>query len=57
MTLPNSHLVVGYSVRFYKFVDSGENLIRPDKEIIPTWSEYKGGQDPVLEWVLKYDAK
>jgi hypothetical protein len=57
MTLPNSHLVVGYSVRFYKFVESGENAIRPDQEVVPSWADYKAGRDPVLEWVLKYEAK
>jgi hypothetical protein len=51
-TLPNSHLVVRYSVRLYRFVDSGENLIRPDQEIIPSWNDFKAGGDPVLEWVL-----
>jgi len=54
MRLPNSRLGVGYSVRFYKFVSSGENLIRPDQEIIPTWADFQAGRDPVLEWVLKY---
>jgi hypothetical protein len=53
-TLPNSHLVVRYSIRFYRFVESGENLIRPDQEIVPSWSDFKAGRDPVLEWVLKY---
>jgi hypothetical protein len=58
MTLPNSRLVVNYSVRFYKFVDEGgENLIRPDREIVRSWDDYKAGYDPVLEWVLKYEAK
>jgi hypothetical protein len=51
--LPNSHLNLCYSVRFYKFVTEGENLIRPDQEIIPSWAEFKDGRDPVLEWVLK----
>jgi hypothetical protein len=51
--LPNSGLMLFYSVRFYKFVEAGENLIRPDQEIIPSWSEFKAGRDPVLEWVLK----
>jgi hypothetical protein len=57
MTLPNSHLVVRYSVRFYKFVKNGENVIRPDQEIVPTWADYKAGRDPVLDWVLKYEAQ
>lgn len=51
-TLPNSHLVVRYSTRFYKFVDGAENIVAPDKEITPTWDEYKNGHDTVLEWVL-----
>jgi hypothetical protein len=54
MKLPNSHWTVRYSVRFYKFVENGENLIRPDQEIIPSWDDYKAGRDPVLDWVLNY---
>jgi hypothetical protein len=54
MTLPNSHLTVRYSTKFYKFVESGENAIRPDQEILATWEDYKAGRDLVLEWVLKY---
>ncbi|HEV2120909.1 MAG TPA: hypothetical protein VGS11_12505 [Candidatus Bathyarchaeia archaeon] len=56
MKLPNSHWTVQYSVKFYKFVESGENLIRPDKEIIPSWNDYRSGHDPVLEWALSYSA-
>jgi hypothetical protein len=55
--LPNSRLTLCYSVRFYKFVEDGENLIRPDQEIIPSWADFKAGRDPVLEWVLRQDAK
>ncbi len=57
MTLPNSRLIVTYSVRFYKFVEDGENVIRPDKEIAPNWQDYEAGRDPVLGWVLKYPAE
>ena len=53
MTLPNSRWTVRYSTRYYKFVESGENLVRPDQEIIPTWEDYKAGRDPALEWILK----
>ena len=55
--LPNSQLTLCYSVRFYKFVDDGENLIRPDREIIPSWTEFREGRDPVLEWVLSQHAE
>ena len=56
MQLPNSHWKVRYSVKFYRFVVGGENVIRPDQEIIPSWDEFKSGRDPVLEWVLNYGA-
>jgi hypothetical protein len=52
MKLPNSHWTVRYSVEFYKFVEVGENVIRPDKEIVPSWEDYRAGRDPVLQWVL-----
>jgi hypothetical protein len=54
MRLPNSHLVVRYSTRYYSFVPEGENLIRPDQEVVTSWNDYKDGHDPVLEWVLQY---
>lgn len=54
MSLPNSKLVMRYSTRFYTFVESGENVIRPDHEVIPKWDDYKEGRDPVLDWVLRY---
>lgn len=57
MKLPNSHWTVRYSVKFYKFVESGENLIRPDQEIIPSWDDYRSGRDPVLEWVFSYGTR
>jgi hypothetical protein len=52
--LPNSHLTLHYSIKYYKFVDGSENAIRPDQEIIPTWDEYKAGIDRVLDWVPAY---
>jgi Peptidase family S41 len=55
MKLPNSHWTVRYSVKFYKFVKVGENVIRPDKEIFPSWQDYSAGRDPVLLWVLNFD--
>jgi Peptidase family S41 len=57
VTLPNSGWVVHYSTQYYKFVESGENIIRPDKEIIPSWEDYVAGRDPVLDWVLNRKAE
>jgi hypothetical protein len=50
--LPNSHLVVRASTLFYTFRKTGENAVRPTKEIIPSWDDVKSGRDPVLDWVL-----
>jgi hypothetical protein len=50
--LPNSHLVVRYSTRYYKFVEGRDNVVAPDKGITPTWEDYKRGHDVVLDWVL-----
>jgi hypothetical protein len=49
--LPNSHLVVRVSTKFYTFTVSKENVIRLDKEIPRTWADYKAGRDAVLDWV------
>jgi hypothetical protein len=57
VALPNSHLTVRYSTRYYNFSEGADNAIRPDREIIPSWADYKAGRDPVLEWVLNSDPK
>jgi hypothetical protein len=54
MNLPNSYLLLRYSTQFYQFVAKGDNMIRPDQEIVPSWNDFKAGRDPVLEWVLKH---
>jgi hypothetical protein len=50
--LPNSHLVVRASTLYYTFRRKGENAVRPNKEIIPSWDDVKAGRDPVMDWVL-----
>jgi hypothetical protein len=55
--LPNSHLILRYSTRYYRFVDHGPNAVRPDQSIAPTWEEYRAGHDPVLEWILRYPRR
>jgi hypothetical protein len=53
MILPNSRWIARYSVRFYRFVDGDENLIRPDREITETWPDFEAGRDPAMDWVLR----
>jgi hypothetical protein len=52
LRLPNSHLVVRVSTRYYEFAPGGKaNVIRPDKEIDRNWNDYRAGRDAVLDWV------
>jgi len=53
-TLPNSGLTLRYSTKYYEFVKSGDNVIRPDQEVETPWLDFKDGRDPVLEWILAY---
>ena len=55
--LPNSHLVIRASTLYYEFRKHGENAVRPDKEIVPTWDDVKAGRDPVMDWVLAQTAE
>lgn len=52
MTLPNSRVVVSYSTKYYKFLDEDVPAVMPDKRIDPTWTDFKAGRDPVMEWIL-----
>ena len=54
MHLPRTHLIVGYSVRFYDFAYNKENVIAPDHQARATWEELRQGRDPALEWCLAY---
>ncbi len=51
MTLPNSRIDVSYSTRYYKFLPA-DQLVSPDKEILPTWADWVAGRDPVLDWII-----
>jgi hypothetical protein len=54
LLLPNSHLKMRFSTRYYRFVEQGPNAVEPDYHVVPTWVEYRAGHDPVLELVLRY---
>ena len=44
--LPNSHFVVRYSTRYYKFQDQDAPAVMPDKLIEPDWQSYQSGTRP-----------
>ena len=52
--LPNSHLKVSYSTRYYKFQDEDTPALMPDVRIDPSWEAFRAGRDPVMEWILAY---
>lgn len=52
LTLPNSHLQVSYSTRYYRLQDQDTPSLMPDKLIEPVWETYTAGRDPVTEWIL-----
>jgi hypothetical protein len=57
LILPNSHLTVFYSIRFYKFSEQDLPAVMPDKRIDPTWADFRAGRDAVLEWILAQPFK
>lgn len=50
--LPNSHLVVSVSTRYYRLVQEDMPALMPDQRINPSWSDFVTGHDPVLDWIL-----
>ncbi|HET7791567.1 MAG TPA: hypothetical protein VFK78_12300 [Gemmatimonadales bacterium] len=55
--LPNSHLLVNYSVRYYRFLPQDVPALLPDREVDPDWASYRAGRDPVLAWILSDTAE
>jgi hypothetical protein len=51
--LPNSHLTIRYSARYYRFLRTDSKALIPDQQIPPDWDSYRNGSDPVLDYVLK----
>jgi hypothetical protein len=51
LTLPNARMEISYSTRYYKFLDD-DQLVAPDKEILPTWADWLAGRDPVMDWII-----
>jgi len=52
LVLPNSHVVVRYSTRWYAFQPHGPNEISPDVRILPSWADYASGRDPAVDYAL-----
>jgi len=49
--LPNSGLRISYSTQYYRFGVAPDSAVVPDRQIEPTWAEFRAGRDPVMEWI------
>ena len=50
--LPNSGFRISYSTRYYRFGADTVSGVVPDQGIEPTWTEFRAGRDPLMEWIL-----
>jgi hypothetical protein len=50
--LPNSHLRVTVSTRYYQFQTEDTPGVFPDHYAPTTWPDYLAGRDPALSWAL-----
>jgi hypothetical protein len=50
--LPNSGFRISYSTQYYRFAADTDSAVVPDQYVEPTWTEFRTGRDPVMEWIL-----
>lgn len=50
--LPNSGFLISYSTQYHRFGADADSAVVPDRQIEPTWVEFRAGRDPVMEWIL-----
>lgn len=51
--LPNSEKPIRYSTKYFKWVDEDINTLEPDQVIEESFTAYREGTDPVMEWISK----
>ncbi len=52
--LPNSGFRVSYSTHYHRLGAETDSAVVPDRQIEPTWGEFRAGLDPVLDPVLAW---
>src|SRR6266850_1063307 len=50
--LPNSGFRISYSTQYHRFGADADSAVVPDRQIEPTWAEFRAGRDPAMEWIL-----
>jgi hypothetical protein len=51
--LPNSHLTVSYSSRYYRFLPTDVPALVPDHVVLADWTSYRDGKDSALDWIMQ----
>jgi hypothetical protein len=51
--LPNSHIHLTVSTKYYRFIAGNPEALFPDKWINVDWTDYRNGKDPILSWILR----
>lgn len=52
--LPYSNIKLSYSTKYHNLYKGTDNTIKPDIEIVRTFTDYKNGIDPIYEFVKNY---
>lgn len=52
--LPYSNMKVNFSTKYFNRYKKNINTLKPDIEVVRTFSDYKNGIDPILEFVKNY---
>lgn len=52
--LPNSHIPVYYSTKYFHLVDGNPDALFPDVSVPPTAEAYINGRDPAMEWIMAH---
>ena len=50
--LPNSGFRISYSRQYHRFGAETDSAVVPDEHVEPTWTEFRAGRDPLMEWIL-----
>ena len=53
LSLPNSHLAVRYSTKYFRLVKDDEAGFEPDLVVRPSIADWLAGRDPVLEAAIR----
>ena len=50
--LPNSGFRISYATQYYRFSVDTDSAVVPDQRVEPTWTDFRTGRDPAMEWIL-----